>query len=104
MTPKFAAKSSKAIPVHVVEVDKLSAITKKLNAAAWVKANGFTAALGQVLILPDADGSPKAVLAGWGTYATRARGRLHMATVAGKGFWRPMPLINTNRNRAQLPS
>jgi len=84
MTPKFAAKSSKAIPVHVVETDKLAAVVKKLNAAAWVKANGFTGALGQVLILPNADGTAKAVLAGWGADAARARGRLHMATVAAK--------------------
>ncbi len=84
MTPKFASKSSKAIPVHVVESDRLAALVAKLDIALWVKSNGFTATLGQVLIVPDETGAPVAVLAGWGNADARARGRLQMGTIAAK--------------------
>jgi leucyl aminopeptidase len=84
MTPKFASKSAKSIPVHVVETDAVSTVAKKLNAATWVKANGFKASLGQVLIIPDAKGAPAAVLAGWSNKSARNRGRLHMGSVALK--------------------
>ncbi len=84
MTPKFASKSAKALPVYVVEPDQLNTVATDLNAISWVKANGFSAALAQVLILPDADGLPMGVLAGWGTADARARGRLHMASIAQK--------------------
>tara|TARA_R110002096_G_scaffold113077_6_gene246047 strand:+ start:46379 stop:47758 length:1380 start_codon:yes stop_codon:yes gene_type:complete len=84
MTPKFASESAKALPVYVVQPDALSALSKKLNVETWVKANGFIAKLGQVLILPNSDGAPMGVLAGWGTVDVRARGRMHMADIALK--------------------
>ena len=84
MIPKFATKSARAVPIYVVEPEKLASLVKKLNVAAWVKANEFKAGLGQVLILPDASGSPTGVLAGWGTANVRARGRFHMGAIALK--------------------
>ena len=84
MTPEFASKSATALPVYVVEPDRLSKVSSELGVDSWVKANGFTAALGQVLILPDAEGLPKGVLAGWGTADGRVSGRLHMASIAQK--------------------
>jgi leucyl aminopeptidase len=84
MTPMFASNTAKALPVYVVEPDRLTKVANDLNVVPWVKANGFTAALGQALVLPNADGQPMGVLAGWGTADARARGRLHMATIAQK--------------------
>lgn len=84
MTLKFASKTAKALPVYVIEPDRLSKVSSELGVAPWVKANVFTAALGQVLILPNADGEPMGVLAGWGTADERARGRLHMGAIALK--------------------
>ena len=84
MTPKFASKTAKALPVYVVEPDLLSKVAKELDVTPWVNANGFTAALGQVLILPGVGVEPMGVLAGWGTADARIRGRLHMALIAQK--------------------
>jgi leucyl aminopeptidase len=84
MTPKFASKTATALPVYVVEPQYLDALVAKLNVGPWVNANGFTGALGQVLILPNDDGEPIGVLAGWGTIDARARGRLHMGAIALK--------------------
>lgn len=86
MSPKFAAASSKAVPIHVIEAKDLKPFLKKQDKlwAAWAKAQGFSAALGQILVLPDQNGNVAAVLAGWGNAQRRARGRLHMATIASK--------------------
>ena len=86
MNVKFASKTAKAIPVHVIESGQLRAWLKTApkGAQTWVKSAGFTARLGQVLLLPDARGGIAKVLAGWGDDAARARGRLHMAKIATK--------------------
>ncbi len=86
MSPRFAAPTSDAIPLHVIEAADLSGWTAKqdMRAANWIASSGFGAALGEVLLLPAVDGKPAACLAGWGSAKSRARGRLHMATVAKK--------------------
>lgn len=73
MIPEFAKKSDTAIPIHIVETDKLMSISAKLNIEDWVKANQFDASLGQVLIIPDNNGSIASVLVGWGTKSKRSR-------------------------------
>lgn len=86
MPPKFAGKTEKTIPIDFITpatLDKWLA-EKSKNVTAWVKANEFTAQLGQVLTLPDASGQIVAVLAGWGTANARARGRYWAASVATK--------------------
>ncbi|PJA58209.1 MAG: leucyl aminopeptidase, partial [Rhodocyclales bacterium CG_4_9_14_3_um_filter_68_10] len=47
-----------------------------------MRAAGFTGALGSTLPVPDADGRLVMALAGYGTQATRARGRFHLAAAA----------------------
>lgn len=84
MIPEFAKKSDTAIPIHIVETDKLMSISTKLNIEDWVKANQFDASLGQVLITPDNNGSIASVLVGWGTKSKRSRGRFHMGAIALK--------------------
>ena len=84
MSSKFSATKNSPIPVHVVESDGLDGLKKTLTKKeyAWADANSFSGKLGQVLALPDSDGSISKVLAGWGTTQTRARGRMFMAAVA----------------------
>ena len=86
MPPKFAGKTQKAIPVEFIESDALAKwLSGKPNAIkAWVKSSGYTAALGQVLTLPDKDGKIDRVLAGWGNSEARARGRYWAASIAAK--------------------
>lgn len=82
----FAEDSDSAIPVHVIDADRFDAALAELSAEgqAWAKVQGFTAALGQVLTLPDEQGGIARVLVGYGTAQKRARGRFHMGAVAHK--------------------
>ena len=86
MAPKFAGKTSNAIPIDFITSDALKAWIAKADVAekVWVKASGFTAALGQIVILPEANGKIKRVLAGWGDANARGRGRYWAASVAAK--------------------
>ena len=84
MIPEFAKKSDTAIPLHIVEIDKLVSISTKLNIEEWVKANQFDASLGQVLIIPGNNGTISSILVGWGTKSKRSRGRFHMGAIALK--------------------
>jgi leucyl aminopeptidase len=80
----FAPDTATALPVHVIETAALDGwlAAQDLRVVQWVRATGFTAALGKHLMIPDAAGVPIMVLAGYGTAAQRARGRFHLATVA----------------------
>ncbi|MCK0095984.1 leucyl aminopeptidase family protein [Yoonia sp. F2084L] len=82
----FSDPSDDAIPVHVIEADGLDAALGGLSqeGRAWAKAQGFTAALGQVVCLPDAEGAIARVLVGYGTAQKRARGRFHMGAAVRK--------------------
>ncbi|PIB23288.1 leucyl aminopeptidase [Amylibacter kogurei] len=84
--PSFAPTKGAAIPVHVLETDALADWLESADArvSAWVAASEFTAALGQVLLVPNEHGAIDFVLAGWGNDRARARGRFHMAVVARK--------------------
>jgi leucyl aminopeptidase len=89
----FAKTETTAIPVHVVQSDDAAAQVAALSAAeqAWAGRHGFTGALGQVLVLPDAAGGIAQVMVGYGTSQGRARGRFHMGAVARqlpKGVYR----------------
>jgi leucyl aminopeptidase len=82
----FAEPTPDAIPVDVVTPDGLDVLLDGLTPVArkWVEAQGFTAALGQCVMLAGEDGAIARVLAGFGTEKARARGRFHMATIAAK--------------------
>lgn len=82
----FAEPTDAATPVHVLEADAVEAALADLSSEeqAWVKAQGFTGSLGQVLCLPNARGGLAKVLVGYGDAVRRARGRFHMGAVARK--------------------
>ena len=82
----FAEPTDDAVPIHVVAKDDHDDALNNLTDAgqAWASAQGFQAALGDVLCVPDGDGNIAQVLVGWGTDAQRRRGRFHMGAVAAK--------------------
>jgi leucyl aminopeptidase len=84
MPPEFSKSSAAAIPVHVIEKDKLLnwMASQDDSTKNWIKANGFDASLGEVLPIPGSRGQIAAVLAGWGDARARGRGRFHMAGIA----------------------
>ncbi|MGB8624061.1 MAG: leucyl aminopeptidase family protein, partial [Paracoccaceae bacterium] len=84
MPLSFAPETAISVPVHVIEEAALETWRETLPPAqaAWLGATGFKAALGDVRLLPDAEGQLSAVAAGYGTAGKRARGRFHLAGVA----------------------
>ncbi len=86
MPLSFAPATDNAIPVDVVAVDRVEDALAALSTSdqAWAKAQGFAGKLGQFVILPDADGGVARVLLGYGSEATRKRGRFHVAAVVPK--------------------
>ena len=86
MSMQFTSATSDSIPVTVISEN---AFTEWLNdqtilTQQWVSANGFSGALGQALIVPSTDGTPSMALAGYGSPASRSRGRFHLANAAAK--------------------
>ncbi len=81
MLPSFADNSATSIPIHVVAKPNFEAWLdeKSEQTKSWAKANKFTGALGQLLLLPNAGGKTKEVIFGWGDESARARGRFHLA-------------------------
>ncbi|TMM52428.1 leucyl aminopeptidase family protein [Sulfitobacter sabulilitoris] len=86
MSDLFATPSDAALPLHLVaEADFDGWIADQPDSVkTWVGANGFTGALGQALVVPGPGGAPELALAGYGTAATRARARFHLAAAAAK--------------------
>ena len=84
MTLSFSTTKKKPIPVTVVQKEGWKALQRTLDprGRAWAKANGFEAGLGQICKLPGEKGGIDGVLFGFGTEATRARGRFHIAMLA----------------------
>ena len=80
----FAAAGTPAIPLHLVTEDACEAWIddQAPQVAAWVRAAGFTGALGRTITVPGADGGIAMAVAGYGTPAARARGRFHLAGIA----------------------
>ncbi len=86
MQAEFAGNSQDAIPIDFINTDGLDTwlSDKPDQINAWVKSNGFTAVLGQVLTLPDTDGNITRVLAGWGQASDHPKGRYWAASIAAK--------------------
>ena len=86
MPPAFAVPDDTTLPLHLIGQDDLTAWTadQPSSVAAWVGASGFTAALGQALLVPGETGAPLMALAGFGTAETRSRARFHLAAAAAK--------------------
>ncbi|MDO6584834.1 leucyl aminopeptidase family protein [Salipiger sp. 1_MG-2023] len=88
---RFAAPDADAVPVHVVEQGHLPDWLATQDAAvqAWVEAAGFSAGIGETLVLPGPDGTPAGALIGYGT--DKARKRMRFVLAAGtlpKGTYR----------------
>ena len=93
MPPRFAPPAADALPLTLVDPEGLGAVLAALDPsqAAWVRAQGFAAAAGEVVVLPGAGGSIAGALAGLGKAAQRARARFHGAGAAARlpeAVWR----------------
>jgi leucyl aminopeptidase len=91
--PDFAPDDGAARPLHLVPAAAVEAFRAGLSpsAAGWLDAQGFAGRLGQLALLPGADGTPAAAAFGWGEAAERARGRFALARAAEalpEGAWR----------------
>jgi len=92
MPMTFAPPSPDALPLTLLDKAALDGWLARQSAqvAAWVRAAGFEAGAGEVLVLPDADGGIAGAVAGLGTEAQRRRGRFLLARVAAQlpeGVW-----------------
>jgi len=92
MTPRFADPAAPSLPLHLVEPDGVAALGDRLGQAAarWLTATGFEAGLGDLRLLPAADGTVAGAVAGLGTQKARQRTRFGLAkAVAGlpAGTW-----------------
>ena len=83
MAASFAQDTSATIPIYAVAKGEAYPSGISSDQREWLDATGFSGALGEVTLLPDG-GAISAVLVGWGTDATRARGRFHLALAAQK--------------------
>ena len=82
--PRFADQDVAALVLRAVAPDGLDALLATLPAAqaAWARATGFTAGLGETCLLPDAVGGMAAALLGLGTPIARKRQRFGVAKAA----------------------
>ncbi|WP_428545092.1 leucyl aminopeptidase family protein [Profundibacter sp.] len=84
MSVKFAKEETPSIPVYIVEAGGLDdwSATQPASVTAWLKANGFSAALGEACLVPGETGTPEMAVVGYGKPGARARGRFHLAKAA----------------------
>ena len=78
MTPAFAAPDAPSLPLHVIPAEGLDAFLAASPHAGWLRAAGFEAGLGELVLLPGAEGIAGAV-AGLGTDKARRRSRFGLA-------------------------
>lgn len=83
MIPAFADPAATSRALHVVASDGLDAFLAACSEAesAWLRATKFEAALGDVRLLPGADGQVRAAVVGFGSAKTRKRTRFGLAKV-----------------------
>ncbi|WP_281996105.1 leucyl aminopeptidase family protein [Ruegeria faecimaris] len=84
MTLSFAPSSDASVSLHVIAQPDLDdwLAGQPEAVTTWAKISGFTGALGQVLLIPGADGAVQSALAGYGTTTGRARKRFPLAAAA----------------------
>ena len=82
MTLAFADPDTDAIDLFVIPSDDLDQIPK--GAQAWAQAQGFMGQLGRCITVPSAEGAISCALVGYGTAASRLRGRFHIGVAARK--------------------
>lgn len=89
----FADPGAAARPFHVLRPEDIADFLSGAGArwAGWLRATGFEATLGELRLLPDADGSACGAVAGLGTDQARRRQRFGLAkAISGlpEGAWR----------------
>jgi leucyl aminopeptidase len=86
MAYTFTNDETGSIPLIVLEKDGLDDWLSQQSDAIkeWVKFNGFSAGLGDVVIVPGSDGAPLMALGGFDSAEKRARGRFHLSQLAVK--------------------
>jgi leucyl aminopeptidase len=84
MSTTFAQKTAEAHSLILLDADEMTdwLKTQPEDVKSWVVANGFSAALGQVLVLPN--NGHHTALVGYGAEAGRARGRFHLGSARSK--------------------
>lgn len=93
MTLTFASPTDNALVLQVVDKTDLEKVLDGLDPAKriWVEAQGFKAGLGEVVVLPGADGAPIGAFVGHGDDQARARQRFGLAAARARlpqGTWR----------------
>lgn len=78
MTPAFAPPDAPSLPLHIIGSEGLDAFLAASPHAGWLRAAGFEAGLGELVLLPGPDGLSGAV-AGLGTDKARSRSRFGLA-------------------------
>ncbi|AMY71891.1 leucyl aminopeptidase family protein [Frigidibacter mobilis] len=80
----FADPSAPSLPLHVVDKAALAAWRETLPAPAqaWLAGSGFAAGLGEICLIPGAEGALAGAVIGYGDAAARARGRFWLAKAA----------------------
>ncbi|WP_425081262.1 leucyl aminopeptidase family protein [Ruegeria arenilitoris] len=84
MTLSFASSSDPSLPLHVIAQPDLEdwLSDQPDHIATWVRASGFTGALGQAVLIPGPEGKPEFALGGYGKATGRVRKRFPLAAVA----------------------
>jgi len=86
MSLKFASDSGKSVPLHVIESTALEGWleARPASVTGWVRANGFDAKAGKVLLVPGDGGAPVMALAGYGAERGRGQRRFVLAAAASR--------------------
>jgi leucyl aminopeptidase len=90
--PAFAAPDAASRALYLVAPEGLEDFLADHPpaTAAWLRATGFEAGAGDLRLIPGADGSVQAAVAGMGSAKARTRGRFHLAKAAAglpAGAW-----------------
>ena len=90
--PSFAAADAASRGLHLVTPEGLAGFlaAQAPATAAWLRATGFEAGPGELRLIPDADGTVQAAVAGMGSAKARTRGRFYLARAAAglpAGAW-----------------
>lgn len=90
--PEFADPAASALPLYLIAEGEAERFAAGLPAPQqnWLKLQGFTGGLGQIVTLPAADGTAAGAAFGLGSAAARARGRFQVAQAAAalpEGDW-----------------
>ncbi|WP_299414183.1 M17 family metallopeptidase [uncultured Sulfitobacter sp.] len=86
MPLRFATNTSDAVDLHIVSEDNAEAWLSELPDATedWARASGFKGGVGQAITLPASGEFPALAAVGYGSDATRKRGRFVLAAAAEK--------------------